>query len=96
MTDVFEKVDFTQRYALTEDGMQEVGFQESTNADGGVINNAMMQTNGLSSAIRLSETEEDSSDSEDDESDYQFSFSKEIKRIRLLFPVMEASVYGKM
>ena len=80
LTDVFEKVDFTQRYALTEDGMQEVGFQESTNADGGVINNAMMQTNGLSSAIRLSETEEDSSDSEDDESDYQFSFSKEIKK----------------
>lgn len=39
-----------------------------------------MQTNGLSSAIRLSETEEDSSDSEDDESDYQFSFSKEIKK----------------
>jgi len=80
LTDVFEKVDFTQRYALTEDGMQEVGFQEGTNAGGGVINNAMIQTNGPSSAIRLSDTEENLSDSEEDEADYQFNFSKEIKK----------------
>lgn len=94
LTDVFEKASIIKRFVLTDDGMEEVGFQSETTADGGIINNAMIQTSGSYSAIQLSNTKKEKSadtannseesesedeDDDDDEKDYWLGKSEEIE-----------------